>query len=318
MLNCCEEDYYYNNVIRWLISVRILLKYLDPWIISISIATIKFLERNILYAILLHNRQKRTGNRTMPMRRAINVIILSLLILSTISCHVFAEQLSSWGSIKYTDSEGFRLESSFKIAFPINRFRIYLNFEIYQSSKREQYWNNKITPAYGMEYNLPFTLLEKAEWQHYTIGGKGQILFYTDNDNHEVKANPYFNWGFGGRFNEFLPYSSWGYFKYTDIDGLLLETAYKQAFKINRVVPYCELGLAQSSIREHYWNNKVTVFLGIEYVLPINLFAGWEDYRTGIKAGYDISTDDDIIEFTLRFYFFNWDFGGISLIERTF
>jgi len=248
----------------------------------------------------------------------IKAVVISLLILLTISTHAFADQFSSWGSINYTDSEGFRLESSFKDSFPVGRLNIYISLGINQSSKREQIWNNKLTPALGIEYRLPFTLFKGAEWQYYTIGGKGQVRFYTDIDDPAPEIIPYFNWGFGGRFNKYLPYSSWGNLKYTDINGLYLETAFKQDLQLNRIVPYVDLGLTQSSIREHIWDNKVTVRVGIEYILPLKLFSGWEDYRTGVKVGYDFSTDHKLNEFTFTFYFINWSFGGMSLIERTF
>jgi hypothetical protein len=210
------------------------------------------------------------------------------------------------------------LESSFKEGFPVGRFTTYVSIEIYQSSKREQIWNNKITPAIGVEYNLPLTLLKGADWQNYTIGGKGQIHIYTDVEESYLDALPYFNWGFGGKFKENFPYSSWGNIKYTDIEGAYLDTAFKQGLQFNRIVPYLELGLTQSSIREHFWDNKASVKLGIEYKLPLSLFKGWEDYRIGVKAGYYFYTDYDEIDFTYLVYFLNWSFGGLDLIERTF
>ena len=245
-------------------------------------------------------------------------MVILLLILLTISTQAFADRFSSWGSINYTEVEGFRLESSFKEAFPVGRLVPYISIDIYQSSKREQIWNNKIEPALGIEYKLPLTLLKGAEWQNYTVGGKGKAVIYTDVQESRPEALPYFNWGFGGKFNKYLPYSSWGNVKYTDVEGVIFETAIKQGFQFNRIVPYFEFGLTQSSTREHFWNNKVTVRVGLEYILPISLFKGWEDYRIGVKTGYHISTDYNIIEFTFQFYLLNWSFGGLDLIERTF
>ena len=252
------------------------------------------------------------------MRTATKAFVLITLILLSMSSYTYAELLSSSGSINYTEYEGFRFESSVKLAMPFGRFRTYINMEIYQSSKREQFWNNKIAFANGGEFNLPITLIPGAEWQNYTIGAKAVARQYTDIDDIDFEFVPYFNWGFGGRFKSNLPYSSWGNINRTDIDGVKLETSFKQGYRIKRVIPYGEIGLTQSSKREDYWNNKVSVRLGIDYVLPIKLFRGWEGYRTGIKAGYNFATDDDIIEFTFTAYIINWNFGGVSISERTF
>jgi hypothetical protein len=244
--------------------------------------------------------------------------VIVLLIIITTNTPVFADRFSSWGSINYKEQEGFRFACSFKEGFPVGGLMLYVNLEIEQSSKREQIWNNRITPAIGIEYSFPLTLFKGADWQNYTIGGRGRVRIYTDVDEQSPELYPYFNWGFGGRLNENLPYSSWGNLKHTDAEGVYLDTAYKQGFQFNRIVPYIELGLTQSSIREHYWDNKVTALVGLEYILPISLFKGWEDYRIGVRAGYEFATDDDRIEFTWTFYFFKWSFGGLNLIERTF
>lgn len=246
-------------------------------------------------------------------------LIIALSILLIIASPAFAANFSSWGSVNLTEEEGLRLESSFKQSLPINNLAIFVSLDLYQSSKRDQFWNNYLVPAIGIEYNFPLELIKAFNWQNYSLGLIGQVEIYTDIDLQILTFHPYFNWGFGGRFSTYLPYSSWGNLEYTELEGLLLETAFKQGVQWKQFVVYGSFQIRQSSYRHQLWNNRVTPRIGIEYILPIKIFKkGWDGYRIGVNAGYHISTDEKVVIFTAMFYLLNWSFGGTNLIKKTF